>query len=135
LLNGNIVRGLIAGNNITLSQNNNDITITGPDLSSFVTSSTLTTSLSTKNNTITNNGDDTNGNGYKLINNNISRSLKPGNNITITQVSDALTINGPDLSNYVTTGSLAATLGSSYIPNTTDTSYVKTYYNKLTNAK
>jgi hypothetical protein len=117
LINSNVVRGLIAGNNITLSQSNNDITI-AIDLSSYVTSSTLTSSLATKNNTITNNGDDTNGNGYKLINNNISRSLKPGNNITITQVSDALTINGPDLSNYVTTGSLAC-----YIRNILYTKY------------
>jgi hypothetical protein len=93
----------------------------------------LLPALAGKNDLLTIRGDDTNSGGYKLINSNVSRSLKPGLNITLTQNSNDITIAGPDLSNYVTTSGLATALGTSYIPNTNDTSYVKIYYNQLSN--
>jgi hypothetical protein len=93
----------------------------------------LLSALAGKNDLLTIRGNDTNSGGYKLINSSIARSLKPGLNITLTQNSNDITIAGPDLSNYVTTGGLATALGTSYIPNTNDTSYVKAYYNQLSN--
>ena len=120
----NTICALQAGSNITLSRVQNVVQISGPDLSSYLTSSSLSSTLTNYNPLLTGVGNDMNDYGYKLMNSNIIRSIKPGRNITISvNGGNNITIDGPDLSNYST----ASYVTSALTPYATISSLVSNY--------
>ena len=112
LINSNTVRDLKAGTNISITTSGNDLTINGPSLTGFAT----TSNLSFYQPLLAVSGDDTTK--YKLINGTSVRDLTAGTNITITNNGNDLTIGGPTLTGYLnsaaTTQATPATPGSYY---------------------
>jgi hypothetical protein len=122
---GNItVKSLKAGTNMSFTQTTNDLTINGPNLTGYATTSSLssyattsslsgyatTSSVAAKQDALTVIGDNTSTLGYTLhsgTGNTTVKSLKAGTNMSFTQTTNDLTINGPNLSGYATTTSLS----------------------------
>ena len=122
ILNGTIVRSLMAERNITLENVGEAIKIKGPDLTTYATTAALQgkqTALSA------------NSTGIPIMREATIRSLAAGTNMSSLSVQeDVITINGPDLSTYASKASPVFT-GRATAENLSVTNYIDTSGNEV----
>jgi hypothetical protein len=93
------VKGLSSTQNISLSSTADVITITGPNLTGYAT----TTALNAKQDTLTAGA----GASQAILASNKVKGLTSAQNVSLSSTADVITITGPDLSGYATTATVS----------------------------